>query len=157
MLVRRVLIFDMSHTALPTPSLRLPLTARVTIGLMVAALASGCGKSDSVAATQPVAAASAESVARASSAASPAAPKASLATPAKASLPADVAAFRARRDACDHFRGEEPYDAKRAAFLAAEIAKACTGTDRELADLRKRHAGDAAAMDVLNGYEDDIE
>jgi hypothetical protein len=74
-----------------------------------------------------------------------------------AGLPAPVVAFRTRRDACDHFRGEDPYDAQRAAFLAREVAKQCKGTDQALADLRKRYAHDAKVMGVLKDYEDTIE
>lgn len=76
---------------------------------------------------------------------------------AKDILPADVAAFVADRDACDHFRGEEPYDGKRAEFLVEATQRYCTGTDRRLTDLRRRYAGNRAAMDRLRGYEDGIE
>lgn len=72
-------------------------------------------------------------------------------------LPADILAFRAKRDDCDHFRGEEPYDAKRAAFLKAALARTCTGTDKALAALRKRYVGQPALLDVLKAYEDRIE
>jgi hypothetical protein len=133
--------------------------------LVVFALISGCGKSEPVASPQqpsaisPPVERSVPPLAIASSPATAASlpPPASGATTNKPAVPADLAAFRARRDACDHFRGEDPYDAKRAAFLAAEVAKACTGTDRELADLRKRYAGDAKVMGVLERYEDKIE
>ena len=37
------------------------------------------------------------------------------------------------------------------------MARTCTGTDRELADLRKHFAGDANVMAVLKNYEDRIE
>ena len=125
----------------------------------------GCGKPDSGPIGQPAAASSAPAVASASApvvptpvAGSSAASVASQpASATKPPLPAEVVAFRERRDACDHFRGEDPYDAKRAAFLAAEMARTCTGTDRELADLRKRFAGDSNVMAVLKNYEDRIE
>lgn len=87
----------------------------------------------------------------------------SLATPAAGDAPrpasrlADVVAFRQRRDECDHFRGEEPYDAKRAAFLRAALARTCKGTDVELAALRKRYAGNPAALRALAGYEPNVE
>lgn len=149
----------MQPFATPTPPNR-PLAA----ALVVAALISSCNKSEPVAQVQPAAAPSPpveRGAALPPTAASPvptvpSPPRVPAASKASA-VPADLAAFRARRDACDHFRGEEPYDAKRAAFLAAEVAKACAGTDRELADLRKRHAGDAKAMGVLKRYEDKIE
>ncbi len=69
----------------------------------------------------------------------------------------EVARFIAERDACDHFRGEEPYDAARAAFLVRETRRLCTGTDRKLAALRRRFANDPAVTARLAGYEDRIE
>jgi hypothetical protein len=72
-------------------------------------------------------------------------------------LPANVVAFRQQRDTCDHFRGEEASDPKRAAFLNAEMAKYCSGTDQALADLRKRYAGETTVIEALKQYEDRIE
>jgi hypothetical protein len=72
-------------------------------------------------------------------------------------LAAEIVAFQKKRDACDHFRGEAPYDAERAKFLAAQLAENCAGTDRLLADLRSRYANDADALAALKGYEDKIE
>ena len=57
---------------------------------------------------------------------------------ATARLPADVAKFKERRDICDHFRGEEPYDAERRKFLEENLNKYCTGTDKELASLKAK-------------------
>lgn len=76
------------------------------------------------------------------------------ATPA---LPADILAFQKRRDDCDHFRGEEPYDAQRAAFLKAALARSCAGTDKALAALRQRYQAQPARLDALKAYEDRIE
>ena len=72
-------------------------------------------------------------------------------------LPPAVVAFQKQRDACDHFRGEEPYDKQRAAFLKAQLAKACKGSDKALAALRKRFAHDPETISALKGYEDRIE
>lgn len=72
-------------------------------------------------------------------------------------LPADVAAFVVRRDACDHFRGEEPYDRARAEELNTKLAKTCTGTDRELAALRRKYAGQRKVVKRLSHYEERIE
>ena len=74
-----------------------------------------------------------------------------------AALPADVVAFRAKRDECDHFRGEEPTDQARAAFLTEAMERTCTGTDAALIDLRKRYAGNAAIVSALADYEDEVE
>ncbi len=72
-------------------------------------------------------------------------------------LPADVVAFKSRRDSCDHFRGEEAGDDARAAELGRKLAQTCGGTDAALAALRKRHAGDAAVIAALADYEDEVE
>lgn len=74
-----------------------------------------------------------------------------------APLPAEVAAFRERRDECDHFRGEDPYDAERAAFLSEALTRTCTGTDAELKALRARYAGDPRVLAALADYEDEAE
>jgi len=76
---------------------------------------------------------------------------------AAAALPPDVTAFIARRDRCDHFRGEEAYDEERGRFLARQIQEFCTGTDAALAKLRQQHAKNPAALEALRGYEDRIE
>jgi len=72
-------------------------------------------------------------------------------------LPPDVAAFAERRGLCDHYRGEDPYDEERAAFLRENMERYCTGTDAELARLKKKYSGNKPVMDILNGYEEDIE
>ena len=74
-----------------------------------------------------------------------------------AALPPAVVAFQKQRDACDHFRGEEAYDKQRAAFLKAQLAKACKGSDKALAALRKRFAQNPEAISALRDYEDRIE
>jgi hypothetical protein len=77
--------------------------------------------------------------------------------PATAALPADVLRFQAQREQCDHFRGEEPYDAQRAKFLAAALARTCTGTDKALAALRERYRQNPAALAALQDFEDTVE
>jgi hypothetical protein len=72
-------------------------------------------------------------------------------------LPTDVASFIERRDACDHFRGEEPFDAKRAAELRIRLAETCTGTDKKLSALRRKYARDPKVMHRLSRYEDSVE
>lgn len=108
--------------------------------------ASAALPSDAAASAPPAAAAAA----RPPAAAAPAAR-------AMAVLPPAIVAFQQQRDACDHFRGEEPYDKQRAAFLKAQLAKTCKGSDKALAALRKRFANDPEALAALKGYEDRIE
>ena len=72
---------------------------------------------------------------------------------AQPSLPQDVARFIERRDLCDHFRGEEPYDAERRDFLAKRIREYCTGTDAQLAALRNKYKSRSEVIARLSGYE----
>lgn len=71
--------------------------------------------------------------------------------------PAEVTRFIERRDLCDHFRGEEPYDEERRRFLKKNIVEYCTDTDSRLADLREKYKENPVVMDLLAGYEEDIE
>lgn len=76
---------------------------------------------------------------------------------AQARLPKEAARFIERRDACDHFRGEEAYDAKRREFLEQQMLKLCVGSDKQLAELKKRYGSNKAVMTKLNEYEAQIE
>ena len=120
------------------------------------ALAAGCDRPGS--APQPDAArnpASASVVAAASAVASSA--PINDQSPSTGALPADVLAFKIQRDSCDHFRGEDGYNAERREFLARALARSCTGTDQALALLRQRYSAIAAVMTALKDYEDRIE
>jgi len=72
-------------------------------------------------------------------------------------LPPDVSTFVEKRDLCDHFRGEDPYDEERRVFLEENMIKFCTGTDAELAELKQKYHHNPSIMDVLNRYEEKIE
>jgi hypothetical protein len=71
--------------------------------------------------------------------------------------PSDLARFIERRDGCDHFRGEEPYDKERRAFLNQKMNELCPGTDKALAGLKEKYRKNKKAMAVLNEYESQIE
>ena len=73
------------------------------------------------------------------------------------SLPADVMVFVERRDGCDHFRNEDPYDSARAEWIRREAERLCTGTDAELARLMRRYEHDPQVRDVLARYEERVE
>jgi hypothetical protein len=79
------------------------------------------------------------------------------ATLAQARLPEDVARFVERRDRCDHFRGEEAFDAKRREFLEQQTLELCVGSDQQLAKLKKKYGSNKAVMTKLNEYEAQIE
>lgn len=70
---------------------------------------------------------------------------------AKTKIPADVAAYVDRRIACDHWAGEEPYDAARARYIAAAAKKLrCTDIDADEARLRGRYARDPAVLKAID-------
>jgi FMN phosphatase YigB (HAD superfamily) len=71
--------------------------------------------------------------------------------------PSDVARFIERRNGCDHFRGEEPYDKERREFLNQKMTELCPGTDKALADLKDKYRRNKRIMAVLNEYEPQIE
>jgi hypothetical protein len=77
----------------------------------------------------------------------------------KESFPRDVQRFVDRREGCDHMRGEipEPSEKQRMKEVSREIRKLCTGTDKELAQLKRKYASYSAIMQVLNQFEPDIE
>lgn len=72
-------------------------------------------------------------------------------------FPQEVTAFMVDRDGCDHFRGEDAYDAERRAYIAENVAELCQGTDARLALLRRRYAGDRSVTAALKGYDAHIE
>ncbi|VXC37138.1 hypothetical protein [Massilia sp. 9I] len=78
---------------------------------------------------------------------------------AEPKLPADVAKYVKQRDGCEHFRGEfpDPPDEKRMREVEREIRKLCTGTDKKLAQLKRKYAKNQAVLKRLSEYEEDIE
>jgi len=72
-------------------------------------------------------------------------------------LPEDVRTFIERRDGCDHFRGEDSPDAERRAQIDRELQRLCSGTDAELARLKRIYAGNKAVQQSLDDYEVNIE
>jgi hypothetical protein len=76
---------------------------------------------------------------------------------AQGKLPRDIIQFMERRDACDHFRGEEPYDAERRKLLEDKTRQLCTGTDRKLAALKRKYKNQTKVLVKLGEYEPRIE
>ncbi|WP_188151462.1 hypothetical protein [Teredinibacter waterburyi] len=72
-------------------------------------------------------------------------------------LPDDVLSFTEKRDGCDHFRGEEPYDEGRRQSLEENMIELCTGTDAELSQLKEKYKNNASVTQVLSEYETNIE
>jgi hypothetical protein len=79
------------------------------------------------------------------------------AQPVASTLPPDVTAFMTRRNECDHYRGEDSPDPTRRAQIDAELTRLCTGSDRELARLKRKHARNAAVLRALDVYQLRIE
>ncbi|MFN3789548.1 hypothetical protein [Massilia sp.] len=78
---------------------------------------------------------------------------------AEAKLPPDVAKYVEQRDGCEHFRGEipDPPDKRRMREVEREIRKLCTGTDKKLAQLKRKYAKNQTVMKRLEEYEENIE
>lgn len=72
-------------------------------------------------------------------------------------LPADVRAFVARRDTCDHFRGEDADDPARQREIARGLKRYCTGTDDALARIKARYRGNARVLRLLSRYDANVE
>jgi hypothetical protein len=77
----------------------------------------------------------------------------SLAARAQEALPLDIARYVERRDLCDHFRGEEAYNAERREFLKQRMQEYCVGTDARLARLKRKYKRQSKVMSKLNEYE----
>jgi hypothetical protein len=82
-----------------------------------------------------------------------------LQVPASDSLPRDVQKFIDRREGCDHMRGEipDPGEKQRMREVNREIAKLCKGTDKQLAQLKKKYVSNALVMQRLSEFEEGIE
>lgn len=68
-------------------------------------------------------------------------------------LPADVQQFIVRHNDCEHWAGEEPYDAPRRREIDRGIAASCRGLDASAVTLRKRYAKYPKIRAVLRNYE----
>lgn len=74
-------------------------------------------------------------------------------------LPPDVVKYVEQREGCEHFRGEvpDPPDAQRMKEIERETHKLCTGTDKKLAQLKRKYAKNQAVLKRLNEFEEKIE
>ncbi len=78
---------------------------------------------------------------------------------AASELPKEVQSFIAKRDDCDHFRGEipDPSEKRRMKEVIRHLNASCKGTDKALARLRSKYANDERVISRLREYEDEIE
>jgi hypothetical protein len=78
-------------------------------------------------------------------------------------LRADVKSFVERRDGCDHFRGEpwdngdEPEVRGRREFIFQNLKNLCTGTDKQLNELRDKYRDNKVVFNFLEKYENRVE
>jgi hypothetical protein len=79
------------------------------------------------------------------------------ATAVQPALPDDVAKFVERRDGCEHFVGEEGYNAERAAFLTKNIVELCTGSKRQLIALRQKYRTHPQVVAALQKYATELD
>jgi hypothetical protein len=69
----------------------------------------------------------------------------------QARMPADVAAFMDRRIGCDHWTGEEPYDADRLKQINDAVTELCCASLRsDETALRAKYAANAEAMAAID-------
>ena len=68
-----------------------------------------------------------------------------------AAQPAAIRRYVERRAMCNHWGGEEPYDAERRRQIARAVrGLRCTRIDRDEALLRRRYAASAATIAVID-------
>ena len=73
--------------------------------------------------------------------------------PSPERLPADVRRFIDKRDSCEHWIGEEGYDAARRREIARNVRRSCTGVDRELDRLRRVYRRNPRVLAALKDYD----
>lgn len=79
-----------------------------------------------------------------------------LLSPALADTPRDVARYIDRREGCNHWAGEEGYDAARRAEIDKAIADLrCTALDRDERALRRRYRNNPEALRRIEKARDD--
>lgn len=66
-------------------------------------------------------------------------------------MPADVRAFLERENTCQHFAGEEAYDAARQRELEAASAEFCDGREDQFKALYQRYVADCGIRHALIG------
>ena len=74
--------------------------------------------------------------------------------PAGDALPADVEAQRANAESCEHFAGEEPYDAERRREINKALADTCKPLRAALPGLKAKYAGDAKVSALLDQWDE---
>ncbi len=74
------------------------------------------------------------------------------AIPVERPLPRDVRRFIDKRDSCEHWIGEEGYDAARKRQIERAVRESCAGVDRELDRLRRVYRRNPRVIAALKDY-----
>ncbi len=69
-------------------------------------------------------------------------------------LPADVAALKEKYDNCEHFAGEEPYDADRRKQIEEAIEANCRPVKNALPALKAKYKDDARIMALIAPWDE---
>ncbi|MCZ2497884.1 hypothetical protein GN316_14055 [Xylophilus sp. Kf1] len=72
-------------------------------------------------------------------------------------VPEDVRSFIEKRNQCDQWRGEDPYDRYRAKEIDRHLNRFCKGSDRQLAQLKRRYQDQPVVVRVLADFDPAIE
>lgn len=77
-------------------------------------------------------------------------------------VPEDVRKFIHNRDICDHFRdesaeGDSIEQKERRDFINKNLNIYCTGSDKHLAELKRKYKNDKTVISRLNHYEASVE
>lgn len=73
------------------------------------------------------------------------------------SMPEPIRAFVARQDTCNHFAGEDAYDAARGRELEKAMARYCNGNEQTWAKLRAQYRQDPPRDAWLRRYGKDVD
>jgi len=68
-------------------------------------------------------------------------------------LPPEIRRFIDKRDTCEHWIGEEGYDAARQREINRNVRQSCTGVDRELDRLRRVYRRNPRVLAALKDYD----
>lgn len=68
-------------------------------------------------------------------------------------IPDDVVGFIERWQTCQHWSGEEPYDAERAEEIRDRVEESCPGNNERLQQLKLRYSGRADVLTRLGDLE----
>ncbi len=78
-------------------------------------------------------------------------------TMANGNFPRDMNDFIADRELCDYFRTQEPNDKEQENFYKKNTERFCSGSDKKLAELKKKYKQREDFIEKLNEFDSNIE